>query len=103
VLFILSYYHSIVIFALLYLFQPSSSGRSAELLGTSAPTFVGFTAVKDGGFVPVLPGFSVPSEQFDPNLNSDFHLVLKKMGKKDSTTKLKVFLMHFQQYVRKLF
>jgi hypothetical protein len=52
---------------------------------------VGFTAVKDGSFVPVLPGFSVTSEEFDPNLNSDFHLVLKKMGKKDSTTKLKVF------------
>jgi hypothetical protein len=54
---------------------------------------VGFTAVKDGSFVPVLPGLSVTSEEFDPNLNSDFHLVLKKMGKKDSTTKLKVFLM----------
>jgi hypothetical protein len=54
---------------------------------------VGFTAVKDGSFIPVLPGFSVSSEEFDPNLNSDFHLVLKKMGKKDSTTKLKVFFM----------
>lgn len=55
---------------------------------------MGFTAVKDGGFVPVLPGFSVAtSEEFDPNLHPNFHLVLKKMGKKDSTTKLKVFLM----------
>jgi len=55
---------------------------------------VGFTAVKDGGFVPLFPGLSVTSEEFDPNLNSDFHLVLKKMGKKDSTTKLKVFVMY---------
>jgi hypothetical protein len=54
---------------------------------------VGFTAVKDGSFVPVFPGLSVTSEEFDPNLNSDFHLVLKKMGKKDSTTKLKVIVM----------
>ena len=54
---------------------------------------MGFTAVKDGSFVPVFPGLSVTSEEFDPNLNSDFHLVLKKMGKKDSTTKLKVIVM----------
>jgi hypothetical protein len=44
--------------------------------------------------VPVLPGFSVTtSKEFDPNLNPNFHLVLKKMGKKDSTTKLKVCLV----------
>jgi len=55
---------------------------------------MGFTAVNDGGFVPVFPGLSVKSEEFDSNLNSDFHLVLKKMGKKDSTTKLKVFVMY---------
>jgi len=55
---------------------------------------VGFTAVKDGSFVPVFPGLSVTSEESDPNLNSDFHLVLKKMGKKDSTTKLKVSVMY---------
>lgn len=79
--------------------RPSSSGRSAELLGNSAPTFVGFTAVKDGGFVPVLPGFSVTSEEFDPNLNPDFHLVLKKMGKKDSTTKLKA-LQEFSELIK---
>jgi len=63
-------------------------------VGNSAPTFVGFTAVKDGGFVPLFPGLSVTSEEYDQNLNSDFHLVLKKMGKKDSTTKLKVFVMY---------
>jgi len=55
---------------------------------------VGFTAVEDGGFVPFFPGLSVTSEEFGPNLNSDFQLVLKKMGKKDSTTKLKVFVMY---------
>ncbi|KAJ9575352.1 hypothetical protein L9F63_025698, partial [Diploptera punctata] len=80
--------------------RPSSSGRSAELLGNTAPTFAGFTAVIDGGFVPVLPGFTVTTaDEFDPNLNPNFHLVLKKMGKKDSTTKLKA-LQEFSELIR---
>lgn len=80
--------------------RPSSSGRSAELLGNTAPAFVGFTAVKDGGFVPVLPGFTVTTaEEFDLNLNPNFHLVLKKMGKKDSITKLKA-LQEFSELIR---
>lgn len=75
------------------MFQPSSSGRSAELLGTSINPFVGFSAVKDAGCVPVLPGFSFTStsnEEMDMNIDTNFQLVLKKMNKKDATTKLKV-------------
>nr|CAD7579492.1 unnamed protein product [Timema californicum] len=70
--------------------RPSSSGRSAQLLGNAAPTFVGFSAAKDGGFVPVLPGFTLTNfDDLDPNINPNFQMVLKKMNKKDSTTKLK--------------
>lgn len=48
--------------------------------------------MKEGGFIPALPGFS---DEIDSNVNPNFHLVLKKMNKKDSTTKLKVKLnMH---------
>ncbi|XP_046392892.1 E3 ubiquitin-protein ligase listerin [Ischnura elegans] len=66
--------------------RPSSSGRSAELLRNTA--FVGFTAVKDGS-APILPGFSLNPDEADTQGNSEFNLVMKKMYKKDSTTKLK--------------
>ncbi|XP_075215935.1 E3 ubiquitin-protein ligase listerin [Lycorma delicatula] len=66
--------------------RPSSSGRSAELLGTNVSSFVGFSAFKEGGYVPALPGFS---DEIYANINPNFHLVLKKMNKKDSVTKLK--------------
>lgn len=71
--------------------RPSSSGRSAELLGTSISSFVGFSAVKNGEYVPVLPGLTI-SAMNDIEMNSIdscFQLVLKKMNKKDGTTKLK--------------
>ncbi|XP_063237912.1 E3 ubiquitin-protein ligase listerin [Bacillus rossius redtenbacheri] len=79
--------------------RPSSSGRSAELLGNQAPKFVGFGAAKDGGYVPVLPGFSLGgSDVLDPNISADFQIVLKKMNKKDATTKLKA-LQEFAELV----
>ncbi|XP_015122919.1 uncharacterized protein LOC107045242 [Diachasma alloeum] len=71
--------------------KPSNSSRSAELLGTTIPNFVGFSAVKDGGYVPVLPGLSISAineveiNTIDPN----FQMVFKKMNKKDPTTKFK--------------
>lgn len=59
------------------------------MLGTSMPQFVGFSTVKEAGFV--LPGFSLPgTETTDNSLDANFQLVLKKMNKKDATTKLKV-------------
>lgn len=35
-------------------------------------------------------GFASTSEDVDPNMDVKFQLVLKKMNKKDGTTKLKV-------------
>ncbi|KAF7402902.1 hypothetical protein HZH66_005169 [Vespula vulgaris] len=71
--------------------RPSNSSRSAELLGTAMPNFVGFSAVKDGGYVPVLPGLTLCNlnDIEMHNVNSDFQIVLKKMNKKDATTKYK--------------
>lgn len=71
--------------------RPSNSSRSAELLGTMVPNFVGFSAVKDGGYVPVLPGLSLCSlNEVEMNsVDSNFQVLLKKMNKKDATTKYK--------------
>ncbi|KAK0182335.1 hypothetical protein PV327_000484 [Microctonus hyperodae] len=71
--------------------KPSSSGRSAELLGTAVPNFVGFSAVKDGGYVPILPGLAISTlNEVEINtIDSNYQLVLKKMNKKDATTKCK--------------
>ncbi|KAK4881955.1 hypothetical protein RN001_005274 [Aquatica leii] len=66
--------------------RPSSSGRSAEFLGSSIPPFVGFASIKESG---VIPGFSLTTDDIDSSMDSNFQLVLKKMNKKDSTTKLK--------------
>lgn len=73
------------------LFQPASSGRSAELLqATSGVPFMGFSTLKEGGFIPIFTGLS---DELDVNINEDFRLVWKKMNKKDTTTKLKVRLV----------
>lgn len=55
------------------------------------PNFVGFSAVKDGGYIPVLPGLSCSLDEVEMNsVDSNFQVVLKKMSKKDATTKYKV-------------
>ncbi|XP_014213334.1 E3 ubiquitin-protein ligase listerin [Copidosoma floridanum] len=72
--------------------RPSNSSRSAELLGTAATNFVGFAAAKDGGFTPILPGLSITQNTEVSSLDPAFQLVLKKMSKKDSTTKYKALL-----------
>lgn len=74
---------------LIIFFQPSNSSRSAELLGKSMPNFVGFSAVKDGGYLPVLPGLTIGTLN-DVEIDQNFQLVFKKMNKKDATTKFKV-------------
>lgn len=82
-------------------FQPSSSGRSAELLGSSVPTFVGFTAVENCGFVPVVPGFVTSeaiSDEIDANVDANYQLILRKMSKKDPITKQKA-LQEFAELV----
>ncbi|XP_033336767.2 E3 ubiquitin-protein ligase listerin [Megalopta genalis] len=71
--------------------RPSNSSRSAEFLGTAVPKFVGFSAVNDGGYVPILPGLSLCSKNEIEmnNVDNNFQIVLKKMNKKDATTKCK--------------
>ncbi|XP_020284026.1 E3 ubiquitin-protein ligase listerin [Pseudomyrmex gracilis] len=71
--------------------QPSNSSRSAELLGTAIP-FVGFSAasqVKDGGYVPVLPGLCFSNNVEINSVDPTFQVALKKMNKKDARTRHK--------------
>lgn len=72
--------------------QPSSSGRSAELLGASVP-FVGFKTVENSRVMPIVPGFASNSEtmfeDIDPNIEDNFKFVLKKLSKRDPITKQK--------------
>lgn len=72
------------------------------------PAFVGFTSLSNcGGDVPVLPGFQTSSaataessllDEIDANVDSRFQMVLRKMTKKDATTKVKA-LQEFNDLV----
>ncbi|CAH0553483.1 unnamed protein product [Brassicogethes aeneus] len=71
--------------------RPSSSGRTAELLSTNMPNFTGLSGIKETGFG--LGGFSLSNtDELDAALDPNYQLVLKKINKKDSTTKLKGLL-----------
>ncbi|WAR08242.1 LTN1-like protein [Mya arenaria] len=66
--------------------RPSSSSQAAELLSASgnAPTgFVGF------GQAPKYVPVSSSLDDMDSSLDSDFRLVLRKLTKKDTTTKIR--------------
>uniref|UniRef100_A0A8C5KES8 E3 ubiquitin-protein ligase listerin n=1 Tax=Jaculus jaculus TaxID=51337 RepID=A0A8C5KES8_JACJA len=69
--------------------RPSNSGRAAELLAKergTVPGFIGFgTSHSDLGYVPAVQG----AEEIDSLVDSDFRMVLRKLSKKDVTTKLK--------------
>ncbi|KAM4863746.1 E3 ubiquitin-protein ligase listerin isoform X1 [Urocitellus parryii] len=69
--------------------RPSNSGRAAELLAKeqgTVPGFIGFgTSQSDLGYVPAIQG----AEEIDSLVDSDFRMVLRKLSKKDVTTKLK--------------
>uniref|UniRef100_A0A673YTB1 E3 ubiquitin-protein ligase listerin n=1 Tax=Salmo trutta TaxID=8032 RepID=A0A673YTB1_SALTR len=70
--------------------RPSSSGRAAELLARESgvvPGFVGFgtTATTELGYVPAVHG----AEEIDNLVDADFRLVLRKLSKRDTVTKLK--------------
>ncbi|XP_007493198.1 E3 ubiquitin-protein ligase listerin isoform X1 [Monodelphis domestica] len=69
--------------------RPSNSGRAAELLAKergTVPGFIGFgTSQSDLGYVPAVQG----AEEIDSLVDSDFRVVLRKLSKKDVTTKLK--------------
>ncbi|XP_053685339.1 E3 ubiquitin-protein ligase listerin [Sabethes cyaneus] len=82
--------------------KPSSSGRSAEMLGSTVPTLFGFTAL-DSSKMPVVPSFvqiETHGEEIDPNLDDTFQIVLKKMLKKDPVTKTKA-LQEFTDLISK--
>ena len=71
-------------------FQPSSSSRAAELLTQSGSTptrFVGFGGL--GGAQAYVPA-SQAFDDVDTCLDSDFRVVLRKLTKRDATTKIKV-------------
>nr|XP_020651892.1 E3 ubiquitin-protein ligase listerin-like isoform X1 [Pogona vitticeps] len=69
--------------------RPSSSGRAAELLAKergTVPGFIGFgTSASDQGYVPAIQG----AEEIDSLVDADFRMVLRKLSKRDVTTKLK--------------
>ncbi|CAG9822593.1 unnamed protein product [Phaedon cochleariae] len=65
--------------------RPSSSGRSAEFLGSTMVPFVGFSTMKDSTF-----GFSLSTtEELDSSIDPNIQVIFKKLSKKDSTTKIK--------------
>lgn len=65
--------------------KPSSSGRTAELLG-GATGFVGFSALQDLGYVPAASQGVLTD---DSAISTEFRVTLRKMTKKDATTKIK--------------
>ena len=72
-----------------FYFQPSSSGRAAEVLMTSGGAitgFQGFDSISDLGYVP----FGFGTDDADSSVDADFRMVLRKFSKRDVTTKLKV-------------
>ncbi|KAH8259572.1 hypothetical protein KR026_006780 [Drosophila bipectinata] len=73
--------------------KPSSSSRTAELLGSSTPIFVGFSAQADGGgLVPFAPGFASAEQMpdsFDAAIDPQTQIILRKLSKKDPMTKKK--------------
>lgn len=87
--------------------QPSSSGRSAELLASSTiSTSVGFANVAQFGFLPtMLQDFTIADtsnviDDMDATLDTNYQLVFRKMMKKDPITKVKA-LQEFTELVMK--
>lgn len=63
------------------------------------PGFIGFgTFQSDLGYVPAIQG----AEEIDSLVDSDFRMVLRKLSKKDVTTKLKVSFLVFLRMIRKI-
>ncbi|XP_069746128.1 E3 ubiquitin-protein ligase listerin isoform X2 [Narcine bancroftii] len=69
--------------------RPSNSGKAAELLAKDkgmVPGFIGFGATQNElAYVPAVQGL----EEVDNLVDADFRMVLRKMSKRDATTKLK--------------
>lgn len=90
----------ILTFSSLLAYQPSNSGRAAELLAKeqgTVPGFIGFgTFQSDLGYVPAIQG----AEEIDCLVDSDFRMVLRKLSKKDVTTKLKASFIVFIKMIK---
>lgn len=58
---------------------------------------MGFSGVKEGSYVPLLPSWSLSNnlQEDTDTIDGSFQIVLKKMSKKDATTKLKVKFLFF--------
>ena len=67
--------------------KASSSARSAQFLGENIG-FVGFGTSTETAFVPILVDSNDPSD----DVPADMRVVLRKMHKKDLTTKIKVII-----------
>lgn len=83
-----------------YVYQPSSSSRAAEALSRESgviPGFVGFdtTANLDLSYVPAVHGV----DEIDNLVDAEFRLVLRKMSKRDVTTRLKVNLNFYKSKI----
>lgn len=71
------------------LIQASSSARAAELLeslGGGAQGFMGLGG--DLGYVPVGQ-----SDEADSSVDADFRMLMRKLTKRDTTTKIKVSIL----------
>ena len=71
--------------------KTSSSARSAQFLGENVG-FVGFGTSAESAFVPVLVDSGDPLDDISP----DMRVVLRKLHKKDATTKIKVDYLEYQ-------
>lgn len=72
----------------------ASSARAGQLLGQDSAGFVGFGTAAESGFVPLLGG----EDGEDGAVPGEIRLLLRKMHKKDLTTRLKA-LQEFQEAV----
>ena len=72
--------------------QPSSSGRSAEILSNTINVDTSFVKVGSGKIVPaIFP--TLTTSNIDQNLSSEYSICFKKFNKKDPITKTKVIMM----------
>uniref|UniRef100_A0A146M5V2 E3 ubiquitin-protein ligase listerin n=1 Tax=Lygus hesperus TaxID=30085 RepID=A0A146M5V2_LYGHE len=68
--------------------KPSSSGRTAELLSSNSAQFSGFSSLKGTHFPSSTPS-AITLDVFDSQLDPNVVVVLKKLSKKDATTRFK--------------
>ena len=80
------------LFAYACIFQPSSSLRAAELLEASGAGLLSFSSFPRSDSGSGLASLSFTDETLESVNDPDFCIVLKRLSKKDATTKLKVMI-----------